>query len=87
MHLDTTPAAPPRKPCIRDMAQLVATLLPANLVQLVPLKQLKRRIREINATHPQYREETPLVLHYEVQRRQRLSGRLRISALQPQRVA
>jgi hypothetical protein len=87
MHVNTTPPAPARKPCWRDYAQLTATLLPDALVQLVPLKQLKRRIREINATHPQYREETPLVLHYEVQRRQRLSGRLRLSALQPQRVA
>lgn len=76
MHLNTTPPEPPRKPCIRDLAQLTTTLLPATLVQCVPLKQLKRRIREINATHPQYQEETPLVLAYETKRRQKLSGRL-----------
>lgn len=80
MHLNNTPPAPARKPNILELAQLTATLLPAALVQLVPLKQLKRRIREINATHPQYREETPLVLSYEVRRRRQLSGQLSYSA-------
>ena len=79
MHLNTTPPAPARKPNILELAQLTATLLPAALVQLVPLKQLKRRIREINATHPQYREETPLVLAYETKRRRRLAPGLRVS--------
>ena len=78
MHLNTTPALPLGKPCWRDLARLTSPsgLLPAAVVPLLPLKQLKRRIREINATHPQYREETPLVLAYEVRRRARLSGQL-----------
>ncbi len=79
MHLNTTPPAPARKPCWRDYARLTTTLLPDALVQLVPLKQLKRRIREINATHPQYQEETPLVLAYETRRRRALSGQLHVS--------
>jgi len=76
MHLNTDPIEPERKPCWRDMHRLTTTLLVPPLVQLVPLKELRRRIREINATHPQYREETPLVLAYEVRRRARLSGQL-----------
>lgn len=87
MHLNTTPDPTPRKPCARDMAQLISPqgLLPALLVKLVPLKELRRRCHEINATHPQYREETPLVLAWEQQRRQRLSGRLvRVGEAQPQ---
>jgi hypothetical protein len=84
MHLNTDPVGPARKPCWRDYSQLTATLLPDTLVQLVPLKQLKRRIQEINTTHPQYREETPLVLAYETKRRERLSGRLHASVNQIQ---
>ncbi|MGI4862966.1 MAG: hypothetical protein ACRYFZ_03530 [Janthinobacterium lividum] len=84
MHLNTTPTAPPRKPCLRDLHRLTTTLLVPALVQLTSLKQLKRRIREINATHPQYREETPLVLAWEQQRRQRLSGHLAASVTQMQ---
>jgi hypothetical protein len=79
MHLNTDPAAPARKPCLRDLATLTATLLPPALVQLVPLKQLRRRVREINATHPHFQEETPLVLAYEQKRRQRLSGELAVA--------
>jgi hypothetical protein len=80
MHLNTTPAPPPGKPCLRDLARLTSDtgLLPALIVPLMPLKQLKRRIREINATHPQYQEETPLVLAYEVRRRQRQGGQLQV---------
>jgi hypothetical protein len=44
-----------RKPCLRDLYRLTTTLLLPTLVQFVPLKELRRRIREINATHPQYR--------------------------------
>ena len=44
MYLNTTPPCPPRKPCIRDLARLVQDHLPPALVQLAPLKQLKRRI-------------------------------------------
>lgn len=84
MHLNTDPVEPARKPCLRDLHRLTTTLLTPALVALVPLKQLKRRIQEINATHPQYREETPLVLAYETQRRERLSGRLEVSINQCQ---
>ena len=87
MHLNTDPAAPARKPCLRDLATLTATLLPPALVQLIPLKQLRRRVREINATHPHFREETPLVLTWEEQRRQRLNGELAVSATNRAQVA
>lgn len=80
MHLNTDPAAPARKPCLRDLHRLTTTLLPPALVALVPLDELARRAQEINATHPQYQEETPLVLAWETQRRQRLSGRLAVTA-------
>lgn len=76
MHLNTDPVQPARKPCIRDFHNLTTTLLPAALVALVPLPELARRCQEIDATHPHYREETPLVLRLEAQRRQRLSGTL-----------
>lgn len=81
MHLNTTPPEPPRKPCWRDLARLTSPsgLLPAAVVPLLPLKQLKRRIREINCTHPQYQEETPVVLAHEVRRRRALSGQLQVS--------
>lgn len=74
LHLNTDPPTPARKPCLRDLSRLVATLLPPALVMLVPEPELERRCREIDLTHPQYREETPLVLRWERQRRQRLSG-------------
>jgi hypothetical protein len=86
MHLNTAPPAPARKPNLLELAQLTSPtgLLPAALVPLLPLKQLKRRIREINATHPQYQEETPLVLAYEAKRRGRFSGQLHVSVTQSQ---
>lgn len=86
MQVNTTSAAPLGKPNLRELAQLTSPtgLLPATLVPLLPLKQLKRRIREINATHPQYQEETPLVLAYEAKRRGRLRGQLQVSVIQPQ---
>jgi hypothetical protein len=89
MHLNTSPAGPPRKPCLRDMAQLTSPtgLLPAAVVPLMSPKQLKRRIREINVTHPQYQEETPLVWAYERKRRQRLRGKLQVTANQAHQVA
>ena len=82
MRLNTDPAPPARKPCIRDLATLTATLLPPALVQLTPLKQLRRRLREIDATHPQYQEETPLVLAYEQRRRALLSASLHLAGSQ-----
>ena len=74
MHLNTTPASPPAKPCIRDMHELLRDHLPAPLVKLTPLKQLRRRLQEITAEHPRFREEAPLVLLGEERRRQRLAG-------------
>lgn len=82
MHLNTDPDLPERKPCLRDLATLVATLLPPALVMLVPLPELERRAHEIDATHPHYREETPLVVQWERRRRQRLSGQLQVSVNQ-----
>lgn len=84
MHLNTNSVEISRKPCLRDLHRLTTTLLLPSLVQLVPLKELRRRIREINATHPQYREETPLVFAYEKKRRRQLSGRLEVSVNQCQ---
>ena len=83
-HLNTTPVAPPRLPNLLELAQLTSPtgLLPATLVPLLPLKELRRRAHEINATHPQYREERPLVLAWEQQRRQRLRGELEVSVNQ-----
>lgn len=83
MHLNTNPATPLGKPCLRDLARLTSAtgLLPAAVVPLLPLKQLKRRIREINATHPQYQEETPLVLAYEKSRRRKLGGALQVTVV------
>jgi hypothetical protein len=89
MHLNTTPATPLGKPCLRDMATLTSPtgLLPAAVVPLMSPKQLTRRIREINVTHPQYQEETPLVWAYELKRRQRLRGKLQVTANQAHQVA
>lgn len=85
MHLNTTPAAPLGKPCLRDMAQLTSPtgLLPATIVPLLPLKQLRRRAQEIEATHPQYREELPVLLAYEAKRRGRFET-LQVSVNQSQ---
>lgn len=78
MHINTNPPGPIRKPCLRDLAQLTSPtgLLPAAVVPLLPLKQLRRRAAEIEATHPQYREELPLVLAYEMNRRRRFTSGL-----------
>ena len=76
MRVNHDPAPPARKPCLRDLHRLTTRLLPPALVALVPLEELARRTREIDATHPQYQEETPLVLAWETSRRQRLSGQM-----------
>jgi hypothetical protein len=80
MHPNTTPPTPARLPNMLELAQLTSPegLLPSTLVPLLPLQELERRAHEINVTHPQYREETPLVLAWEQQRRQRLSGQLHV---------
>jgi hypothetical protein len=79
MRLNTEPVEPPRKPCIRDYAELKATLLPDSLVMLVPIDELERRANEINATQPRFREETPIVVATERKRRSLLSGLLQLS--------
>lgn len=84
MQLNTDFQEPARRPCLRDLATLVSTLLPPALVMLAPLPELERRCHEINTTHPQYREETPLVLAYEHKRRGQLSGQLRVVHRQEQ---
>ena len=78
MHLNTTPPAPARLPNMLELDQLISDngLLPRRLVPLLPLKQLRRRAAEIEATHPQYREELPLVLAYETSRRSRFTSGL-----------
>lgn len=81
MHLNTDPAPPARMPSILDYSALIAPtgLLPETLVKLVPLEELERRCEEINTTHPQFREETPLVLAGEQKRRHVMSQGLRVS--------
>jgi len=81
MHRNTTSDEPQRLPNLVELAQLTSPtgLLPATLVPLLPLKELKRRAHEIEVTHPQYREELPLVLAYETTRRRRLAPGLRVS--------
>ncbi|MCA8830158.1 hypothetical protein [Hymenobacter pini] len=78
MHLNTEPPAPARRPCLRDLARLTTTLLPPAVVMLTSLDELERRCQEIDLTHPEYREETPLVRRYEQQRRAALRGELRL---------
>ncbi|MGI4870665.1 MAG: hypothetical protein ACRYFX_05735 [Janthinobacterium lividum] len=86
MRVNHDPAPPLRLPNILDFATLTTTLLRPELVALVPLAELARRCQEINATHPHYQEETPLVLRLETQRRQRLSGAL-VAAVNEAQVA
>ncbi|HEX8505488.1 MAG TPA: hypothetical protein VF630_08980, partial [Hymenobacter sp.] len=61
-------------PCIRDLAALLRDHLPPAVVMLTPLEQLARRAQELHHTHPQYREELPLVLSGEARRRARFHG-------------
>ena len=61
-------------PTMRDLAELVRDHLPGPLVQLVPITELERRCEEINLTMPRFREETPLVLRYERNRRKKLAN-------------
>lgn len=70
----------PAKPCIRDLHELLRDHLPAPLIKLTPLKELRRRCHEIVAEHPRFREEVPLVLVGEQQRRERLAGRLVVAS-------
>jgi hypothetical protein len=79
MHLNTTPNPPPAKPCIRDMHELVHVVLTEPLLMLAPLPELARRLHEVTAQHPRFREEAPLVLAGETARRRRYSGALAVS--------
>jgi hypothetical protein len=79
VHLNTDPIVPPGKPCIRDLHELLRDHLPLPLVKLTSLSELERRCREIAAEYPRFREEVPLVLRGEAQRRTRLSGLLHVS--------
>jgi hypothetical protein len=79
MHLNTTPNDPPRLPCWRDMHELVHVVLTPQLVMLSPLEELARRLHEIAAQHPRFREEVPLVLAGEQHRRHRFSGVLTVA--------
>ena len=76
MHLNLTPDPPPQKPCIRDLHELLHLHLTPQLVMLAPLEELSRRLHELAAQHPRFREEAPLVLVGEERRRQRFSGGL-----------
>ena len=76
MHLNTAPAepTPTKKPCIRDMHELVTKHLPEQLVKLVPLDELARRGTELIAEQPRFAEEVPLVIAGETRRRARHRG-------------
>ena len=74
MHLNHDESQPAGLPCIRDMHELLRDHLPPLLVKWSPLPELDRRLQEITAEHPRFREEAPLVLQGETARRRRLSG-------------
>lgn len=84
MQVDHSPSQPLGKPCLRDMATLVSPtgLLPAALVPLMSDERLSSRANEIGVTHPQYREELPVLVAYEMKRRRRLSGELEVAVNQ-----
>lgn len=79
MHLNLTPDPPLAKPCIRDLHELVHVVLTPQLVMLSPLEELARRLHEVVAQHPRFREEAPLVLAGEQHRRHRYSGTLSVA--------
>jgi hypothetical protein len=79
MHLNTTPNPPPAKPCMRDMHELVHVVITEPLLMLAPLPELARRLHEVVAKHPRFREEAPLVLAGEERRRRRYSGALTLA--------
>jgi hypothetical protein len=49
------------------------------LLMLSPLEELARRLHEVVAQHPRFREEAPLVLAGEQRRRHRFSGALTLA--------
>ena len=79
MRLNLTPDPPPAKPCWRDMHELVHVVLTEPLLMLAPLPELARRLREVVAQQPRFREEAPLVLAGEEHRRRRYSGALTVA--------
>ncbi len=79
MRLNTTPNPPPAKPCIRDMHELIHVVLTPQLLMLAPLQELTRRLHEVVAQQPRFREEAPLVLAGEQRRRAQYSGGLRVA--------
>ena len=79
MRLNTTPDPPPAKPCMRDMHELVHVVLTPQLLMLSPLEELARRLHEVVAQQPRFREEAPLVLAGEEHRRRRYSGALTVA--------
>ena len=79
MHLNLTPDPPPAKPCMRDMHELVHKVLTEPLLMLAPLPELARRLHEVVAQQPRFREEAPLVLAGEEYRRRHYSGALNLA--------
>ncbi|MBO2009206.1 hypothetical protein [Hymenobacter negativus] len=76
MYINRTPA----RPCMRDMADLTARLRPvAEILKAVPMKQVRRRLREIVTEEPRFAEEAPLVIAHEENRRRRLANPLYIN--------
>ena len=75
MYLNADSPGPRRKPCIRDLHELLRDYLPLPLVKLASLPELERRCHEIATEHPRFREEVPLVLQGETQRRGRVGAR------------
>ncbi|MBO2007581.1 hypothetical protein [Hymenobacter negativus] len=74
MHLNTAPpapAAPAKKPCMRDMHELVTRHMPDQLIKLVPLDELERFGAELVAEQPRFAEEVPLRVAGEARRRAR----------------
>lgn len=72
MHLNTDEVAahpPQKKPCWRDLVELTTQRLCMKTVKLVPLPELERHLKEIEAEHPHLAEETPVVLMQEKRRR------------------
>lgn len=72
MHLNTDEVAahpPQKKPCWRDLHELTTQHLCMKTVKLIPLAELERHLKEIEAEHPHLVEETPLVVQHETRRR------------------
>lgn len=65
---------------MRDMADLLNHLAPvAEVLKAVPMKHVRRRLREIVAEQPRFAEEAPLVVAGEEKRRKYLATSMRIA--------